>query len=157
MAAPVSPAKAKTYVVEHLDPELGDWSALEYKAIAKECTAAGAEFILSSVPTSLILPGEFADLPGFRLENESIEEVHKDSLDRICLLDPAAEHELSPDDAGKFDIFLFGGILGDDPPRGTIQNVEYSNNPLTDRARPDQRAAKERLPKSAPWPRPNDN
>lgn len=39
---------------------------------------------------------------------------------RVCLLDPKAEKELSPedfneDDAGAvgFDMFLFGGILGD--------------------------------------------
>lgn len=38
-------------------------------------------------------------------------------LSRVCLLDPRAEAEISPSDAGKFDWFLFGGILGDDPPR----------------------------------------
>lgn len=136
---------AKTYVVEHLDPELGEWSALEYKAIAKESIAAGAEFILSSVPTSLILPGDFADLPGFHVENDSIEDVHKNKLDRICLLDPAAEQELTPDDASRFDIFLFGGILGDDPPRGTGSSKSNSEA-FADRVRPHQRAAQEGIP-----------
>jgi len=36
---------------------------------------------------------------------------------RICLLDPRAPKVLSPSDAQEFDAFLFGGILGDDPPR----------------------------------------
>lgn len=36
---------------------------------------------------------------------------------RVCLLDPKAEKELSPEDGEAFDIFLYGGILGDDPPR----------------------------------------
>jgi len=36
-------------------------------------------------------------------------------LDQVCLLDPKAERELSPDDT--YTNFLFGGILGDDPPR----------------------------------------
>ena len=27
--------------------------------------------------------------------------------------------DLSTNDAEEFDVFLFGGILGDDPPRGT--------------------------------------
>jgi len=40
------------------------------------------------------------------------------SLDQVCLLDPKAELELSPEDGdGRFQWFLFGGILGDDPPR----------------------------------------
>ncbi|KAG5730164.1 hypothetical protein E4T56_gene18309, partial [Termitomyces sp. T112] len=40
------------------------------------------------------------------------------SINRVCLLDPKAEKALSPEDGdGQFDMFLFGGILGDDPPR----------------------------------------
>ncbi|EIW79760.1 DUF431-domain-containing protein [Coniophora puteana RWD-64-598 SS2] len=38
-------------------------------------------------------------------------------LESVCLLDPKAEKELSPEDAQTFGYFLFGGILGDDPPR----------------------------------------
>ncbi|EIM87066.1 DUF431-domain-containing protein [Stereum hirsutum FP-91666 SS1] len=39
-------------------------------------------------------------------------------LENVCLLDPKAETELSPEDGdGRFAGFLFGGILGDDPPR----------------------------------------
>ncbi|KAA1474640.1 DUF431-domain-containing protein [Dentipellis sp. KUC8613] len=39
-------------------------------------------------------------------------------LEKVCLLDPKAESELSPEDGdGRFSCFLFGGILGDDPPR----------------------------------------
>jgi ribosome biogenesis SPOUT family RNA methylase Rps3 len=36
-------------------------------------------------------------------------------FDRVCLLDMKADKVLSPDDKGKFDLFLFGGILGDIP------------------------------------------
>ncbi|EJD01813.1 DUF431-domain-containing protein [Fomitiporia mediterranea MF3/22] len=44
--------------------------------------------------------------------------AHNLSLDQVCLLDPKAENELSPQDGdGTFQWFLFGGILGDDPPR----------------------------------------
>jgi len=40
------------------------------------------------------------------------------SFDNVCLLDPKAQLELSPEDGdGRFQWFLFGGILGDDPPR----------------------------------------
>jgi ribosome biogenesis SPOUT family RNA methylase Rps3 len=34
---------------------------------------------------------------------------------RICLLDMKAESALSPEDKNKFDVVLFGGILGDIP------------------------------------------
>ncbi|KZP30881.1 DUF431-domain-containing protein [Athelia psychrophila] len=39
-------------------------------------------------------------------------------LERVCLLDPKATEALSPQDGdGAFEWFLYGGILGDDPPR----------------------------------------
>ncbi|PGH05609.1 hypothetical protein AJ80_08301 [Polytolypa hystricis UAMH7299] len=109
--------KRLAYVVEHLDPELGPWSTLEYACIARESKVAGARFLLTSVPTSLELPKELASLPGFEVEHSSVEEVFADRTSKICLLDPSAVVELSPADGDEFEIFLFGGILGDDPPR----------------------------------------
>ncbi|RMD39883.1 hypothetical protein DV735_g5249, partial [Chaetothyriales sp. CBS 134920] len=106
----------KTFVVEHLDPELGPWSALEYKAIAEESKQAGCDFILSSVPESLLQSSQLQAL-GANAKAESIEVYFADRKERICLLDPQGEQELSPSDATHFDVFLFGGILGDDPPR----------------------------------------
>ncbi len=103
----------KTYVVEHLDPELGPWSGLEYATIALESHAAGATFCLSSVPESLELPGEVKSAPGLVLERRSIETIYSTSKDKVCLLDPAASQELSPDDGERFEVFLFGGILGE--------------------------------------------
>lgn len=109
---------AKTYVVEHLDPELGPWSALEYTAIAQESYATGATFILSSVPESVELPIEFGSLSNFHVERRKSEEIYAEKKSKVCLLDPKAETELKPSDGAQFDVFLFGGILGDDPPRG---------------------------------------
>jgi ribosome biogenesis SPOUT family RNA methylase Rps3 len=102
----------KTYIVEHLDPELGPWSTLEYHAIATETAQAGSKFCLSSVPKSLELPQKLMNTPSLSIEHRSVEEIYRDQKDRICLLDPAAKLELSPDDAAHFDVFLFGGILG---------------------------------------------
>ncbi|KAL0062292.1 hypothetical protein AAF712_010861 [Marasmius tenuissimus] len=49
---------------------------------------------------------------------EIIKEELRGSLEKVCLLDPKAEKEISPEDGdGRFEWFLFGGILGDDPPR----------------------------------------
>ncbi|ORY10872.1 SAM-dependent RNA methyltransferase [Clohesyomyces aquaticus] len=111
------PANGKTFVVEHLDPELEEWSSLEYSSIAAECHDSGARFLLSSVPTSLKLPERLQQAQGLAVETRGIEEIYADQKDKVCLLDPAASKDLSPDDGDTFDIFLFGGILGDDPPR----------------------------------------
>ncbi|KIY01196.1 uncharacterized protein Z520_02748 [Fonsecaea multimorphosa CBS 102226] len=108
-----------TFVVEHLDPELGPWSALEYKTIAQESQQAGCHFILSSLPQSLLESQDLKDLVrlGAESRSDSIEAYFSHKKDKICLLDPAAKQELHPTDAAGFDVFLFGGILGDDPPR----------------------------------------
>ena len=104
--------KKKTYVVEHLDEELGPWSELEYVTIAKESHENGAKFCLSSVPPTLDLPEKLKTVPGFTSENRSVETLYADEKRRVCLLDPSATKELDPADAELFDVFLFGGILG---------------------------------------------
>lgn len=104
--------KITSYIVEHLDPELGPWSTLEYRSIALESAKAGARFFLSSVPKVMSLPPELRGLVSLVIEHRSVEELFKEDKARVCLLDPAAAVELSPEDATKFDVFLFGGILG---------------------------------------------
>lgn len=104
--------KNRVYVVEHLDPELGPWSALEYQAIAQESASAGVSFCLSSVPRELKLPAELRETNNLIIEHQGVETVFKDDKERVCLLDPKGKAELSPEDADKFDVFLFGGILG---------------------------------------------
>ncbi len=102
----------KTFVVEHLDPELEAWSSLEYSTIASECHASGSHFLLSSVPASLKLPENLRGAEGLSVETRGIEEIYSNSKDKVCLLDPAATKDLNPEDGDIFDIFLFGGILG---------------------------------------------
>ncbi|ETS74580.1 hypothetical protein PFICI_13064 [Pestalotiopsis fici W106-1] len=108
-----------TYIVEHLDPELGPWSELEYIAIARESGEAKATFVLSSLPDAFKVPEKLAQEPAFKAERRGVEEMYPEGngKERVCLLDPAADKDLNPDDKGEFDVFLFGGILGDDPPR----------------------------------------
>ncbi|EFP88980.1 uncharacterized protein PGTG_15183 [Puccinia graminis f. sp. tritici CRL 75-36-700-3] len=50
-------------------------------------------------------------------------------LEEVCLLDPKAEQELKPEDGGKFRWFLFGGILGDDPPRDRTAQLRVCGFP----------------------------
>ncbi|RYP61660.1 hypothetical protein DL770_009739 [Monosporascus sp. CRB-9-2] len=124
---PAQAPKAYTYIVEHLDPELGPWSELEYACIAKETQACapaqnggGSTFCLSSLPPSLKVPEALlARSPTFRAETRGVEDMYPGPEDkrRVCLLDPQAERDLCPEDAKAFGAFLFGGILGDDPPR----------------------------------------
>jgi ribosome biogenesis SPOUT family RNA methylase Rps3 len=101
----------KTYIVEHLDDELGPWSELEYITIARESHEAGAKFCLSSIPPSLVLPDVLKAVPGFTADGRSVESLYAEDKSRVCLLDPAATKELSPEDGQIFDVFLFGGIL----------------------------------------------
>lgn len=101
-----------SYIVEHLDPELGPWSTLEYLSIAQESADAGAKFCLSSVPKLMSLPPELQNLEALIIEHSSVEELFQEDRGRVCLLDPAATIDLSPEDGDKFDVFLFGGILG---------------------------------------------
>jgi ribosome biogenesis SPOUT family RNA methylase Rps3 len=104
---------SKTYIVEHLDDELGPWSELEYITIAKESHEAGAKFCLSSVPPSLAMPEVLKKVPGFTADGQSVEAIYADSKACVCLLDPSATKELTPEDGELFDVYLFGGILGE--------------------------------------------
>lgn len=103
----------KTFIVEHLDPELGPWSELEYIAIAEETKAAGSTFILSSLPAAFKVPDGLKDNAAFTAEHRGVEELYAANKARVCLLDPAAAKDLSPEDGETFDAFLFGGILGE--------------------------------------------
>jgi ribosome biogenesis SPOUT family RNA methylase Rps3 len=102
----------KTYIVEHLDEELGPWSELEYIAIATESHEAGARFLLSSLPAAFKVPDALKAAPAFVAENRGVEELYAADKSRVCLLDPAAAKDLAPEDGDSFDVFLFGGILG---------------------------------------------
>ncbi|KAF4439816.1 carboxypeptidase D [Fusarium austroafricanum] len=104
-------ASGKTFIVEHLDPELGPWSELEYLAIARETQATQGSFVLSSLPSGFQVPTDLASNPAFTAEQRGVEELYAANKSRVCLLDPSAAKDLSPDDGNVFDAFLFGGIL----------------------------------------------
>jgi ribosome biogenesis SPOUT family RNA methylase Rps3 len=109
----MSSSPPKTFIVEHLDPELEEWSSLEYASIATESLSAGCKFFLTSVPKELVLPARLQNLPGLEVEHRSVEDIYGgEAKGNVCLLDPAAKEELRPEDGERFDVFLFGGILG---------------------------------------------
>ncbi len=97
------------FIIEHLEPELFKWCILEYKHIS---SFVGKENLWITNVCGKELD-KFAKL--------SEKSVSKLNLKKVCVLDPEAPRELSSDDAKKFDYFVFGGILGDYPPRKRTQ------------------------------------
>ena len=93
------------FVIEHLEPDVFEWCLLEYKHMSKW---VGKENLLFTNTTDSRLM-EFG-----KIEARKASEL---GLKNACLLDPQAEQILTPEEAKKFDYFIFGGILGDNPPR----------------------------------------
>ena len=107
-----------------LEPEMGEWSQLEYVTISTECARTGGKLYLTSLPSSLLgnLPPRLNDhTTSGRLIATSTEvsQLSEAKSERVCLLDPAAQTDLKPEDGELFDAYVFGGILGY-LPHGTI-------------------------------------
>ncbi|CDO72108.1 hypothetical protein BN946_scf184962.g51 [Trametes cinnabarina] len=122
-----------SYVIEHMEEDeetpksIPKWVELEYMHMR---TLAGPG---ATVHFTHLSPGSCNTLSAlFSQDGDSSKAeayAHQNSvlqimeekgvpLEKVCLLDPKAEKELSPEDGdGRFEWFLFGGILGDDPPR----------------------------------------
>lgn len=102
------------YLIEHLEPKLYKWSMLEYEHISK--TVGKQNLIFTNIKTKK--QKERLSKLGKAYHKSVCELCNKEFKNkRLCLLDPAAEETLNPKDAKKFDIFVFGGILGDNPPQ----------------------------------------
>jgi ribosome biogenesis SPOUT family RNA methylase Rps3 len=103
-----------------MEPEIGDWSTLEYIAIATETAESPSvsRFLLSSLQPQLAdnLPLSLRTLAStekFISTTEDVEKIVGDTgKHMVCLLDPQAETALSPQDGDVFEWFVFGGILG---------------------------------------------
>ncbi|KAI0272808.1 SAM-dependent RNA methyltransferase [Russula aff. rugulosa BPL654] len=130
-----------TYVIEHMEEDdptphaLPRWVELEYKHMRTLAgPTASIAFTNLSSATSASLSAAFSNnnISDSDSPAQAQVECHKQGvlalmksrdigipLERVCLLDPKASLPLTPSDgdAGKFTWFLFGGILGDDPPR----------------------------------------
>ncbi|KLO06518.1 DUF431-domain-containing protein [Schizopora paradoxa] len=147
-----------TYVIEHMEEDepgqshsLPEWVKLEYmhmrtvagpkaevlftnvsESSAKELSTLidsenKAQSITSSPNRS---PSRLAKASATRTGVEKLMVQSSLPLDKVCLLDPKAELELTPADGdGRFNWFLFGGILGDDPPRDRTSELRKLGYP----------------------------
>lgn len=95
------------FIIEHLEPELFPWCIIEYKSISKIVGKENLWF-------TNIKKEDIDKLKGLgKVFHESVKSM---KLENACILDPDGEKELSPQDK-SFNYFIFGGILGDNPPR----------------------------------------
>ncbi|GBB91375.1 hypothetical protein RclHR1_18610001 [Rhizophagus clarus] len=103
------------YIIEHMEDNLHEWCLLEY------CHMPTFIFPYNLYFTNLSMTAEtsFKNSEILKETNFLTEKIINTNIpiDKICLLDPASSQVLEPTDGDAFEYFLFGGILGDDPPR----------------------------------------
>lgn len=111
------------FIIEHLEPKVWKWCFLEYSHISGLVSKKNVWFtnVKSSALSALgkVIKKSAVDL----------------GLRNVCVLDPEAKQVLMPGEAKRFDFFVFGGILGDNPPRertgpeltSKMKNVQVRN------------------------------
>lgn len=103
------------YIIEHMDNEMYEWFIIEYKHISK---IVGKEnLLITNVKKGADKIKKFC-----KTIPESIAELGIKKR-KICVLDMNAKQELRTEDQDKFEYFVFGGILGDDPPQKRTQKI----------------------------------
>ncbi|CAO3637351.1 unnamed protein product [Cunninghamella blakesleeana] len=121
----------RSYIIEHMEDGMHKWCVLEYKHMLSNVGPENLWFsCLSDTCLNTNMPEE---LKQAHCHTEDV--LHLPGVDpkKVCLLDPAGTSELSPEDGDKFDYFLFGGILGDDPPRdrtGELRKLGFEGRRL---------------------------
>ena len=95
------------YIIEHLEKRTWKWCLIEYRHISKIVGKENLWFTnIKSKGSELRKYGRAIRKPVSDLK-----------LKNACILDPDAKITLSTGDARKYDYFIFGGILGDYPPK----------------------------------------
>ncbi|TIB35419.1 hypothetical protein E3P84_01360 [Wallemia ichthyophaga] len=133
------PAAYPTYVIEHVEEEepegykIPEWSLREYRNMAASTHAGeNARVIYTNLSSTSYdsLNQALAPSQGKAATTECYKEGIMDIITRegiphekVCLLDPKAEQPIQPQDLETFSHFLFGGILGDDPPRDRTKEL----------------------------------
>ena len=101
--------KQSTFIIEHLEPKLYPWCITEYKNISKIVGKKNLWF------TNLAKMKNKNALKNYGKTIDS--SVKTLNLQNSCILDPEASSTLNPQNSKLCEYFIFGGILGDYPPR----------------------------------------
>lgn len=109
-----------------MEDGFSEWVTLEYAQIIRDVGAS--KLILVSVSKDIgqkDIPKVLVEM-GLQWTHKGLESVVEEFPDlklpplrpgNVCLLDPRAKEDLSVGDKKEFEYLLFGGILGDHPPR----------------------------------------
>lgn len=117
----------KKYIIEHMD-ELGKWSILEYIHICDIVKSENAVFTNLAEGDDSIFNNECKP-HCFQKSIHELREVY--DWNRACLLDMKAEKPLRCEDADKFDLLVFGGILGNVPSEDRTSILRKMNFPFS--------------------------
>ena len=95
------------FVIEHLEPELYEWCLIEYEHISK--IVDKYKLIFSNIKNK-------RDAGKLKKYGTVFEKsVSKLNFSNICVLSQYSNKALTAKDKNKFQYFVFGGILGDNP------------------------------------------
>jgi|ETN01SMinimDraft_4_1059930.scaffolds.fasta_scaffold30819_2 ribosome biogenesis SPOUT family RNA methylase Rps3 len=118
------------YIIEHLEPALSDWCFIEYKHISEIVGKENLIFTNVKNDEEKLKLQEFGEV-----KEESVSEM---KLTKACVLDPNVETMLQPSDSEVFEYVIFGGILGEDPPKARTEElitskVDYETRNMGDK------------------------
>ncbi len=102
------------YVVEHLDPQVFDWSLLEYKHISK--LVGKDNLIFTNVKKEKKKIELLGEIQKESITDRSLQKKIHFNPKKAIILDPGAEKTLTIQDCKKSDFLVLGGILGNYPP-----------------------------------------
>lgn len=107
------------YIIEHFG-KVYKWHLIEYEHISK-IIGKGSLIFTNTSSRQLKSLG--------RVEKRSAAQL---GLPDACILDPAAEKTLTTGDCRQFKYLVFGGILGDYPPRERTKELLTGKMPNTE-------------------------
>lgn len=96
------------FIIEHLEPELWPWCVIEYKHISE--TVGKDRVWFTNIQSKDVSKLE-------KYGQVSVKSVKTLVLDNVAVLDPESPELLTPENSKEIKYFIFGGILGDYPPK----------------------------------------
>jgi len=119
--------KKPIYIIEHLEPKLWEWCLIEYEHIS-EIVGKDNLWFTNLKPVKSKKDIKKLEKLG-KVFNESVAELE---LDGACVLDPEASETLAPEETLNFNYLIFGGILGDYPPKKRTKKelTQFIKNPV---------------------------